>query len=1323
MSDALLAALSTKEIAAMQKDTYTINFNNISMLEFLRFASKISNLNFIFEDADLQFNVSVISEEPVTAKNVMAALAQVLRIHDLILLEQEGNVLITKSTRVAQVPPIIAAEQTEEPPPNALLVTRVFRIKNANPNTLATILRPFTSDTALIEVSAETRQLLITDIAVNVEQIGNLLMTLDSPHSSLEIDMYTAKVVSPEELISLTQQILSSFTEGNPLSFVAQKDTNAIFIVSTPHLIERAMTIMEDLDIPPKEVIVGKEAATRKNVFIYKVLHRSPQDIISELKGILAQMKQRGSLRPGLKQAIEGVEEAENTNSLIFLADEESLVELKNILTSLDMPTSTNVTYFVYKLQRAPQDQIKTSLMQLRDKLKASSDPDVDLIKAIDSMQWSEDTSSLIFTGRPAAIDKLKELLPTFDIVGPKGAPKSTFLIYTPQNLSGDELYQAIENTRRNLKDSGLANPSLLQTLTTMKWMPSTNSLLFTGDAQSLERIHAMLTTMDTSSLLTSKASEVFIYKPQFASPDQILSALQSLVPALEVSNSFNDQLLIKAIQDLKWNPETQTFTVTAAPITVERLKTLLASFDTPQSGTSPLTQTFFLYKLQHVKGDVLINELKQVAAKIPSTSFQSKNLLSAIENIEWLRSKNSLLITGSPDAIDQIKALLADFDVPSGTELNAQNFYIYKPQNLPAEELLAVLIDLGKELQTTGLKDPQLLETISTARYVPATNSLILAGSPESIDKVKTILSTIDVIKPSPTVQTIGNFTFLLYKIQHASAEQFMASLRTFSNALQKSNASDAQVAAAIEGMKYIRENNSVLFTGPESALQRIEAIALKFDVGTGRETAPSSRGGATFVIYNPKYLTGEDLIGVMCDFMDHLIATGISNPELFDTINNLKWIPKTSTLLISGTKDSIAQVQDLLDRFDIPTGSTVAPSIQTFDNTSFLVYKLQFHTGVDIQSALKQIAMNLSRGNNANTILSEAIDSLQWIQPTNSLIATGPQDVLIKIKELIQNIDVPLRQVFIEILVLETSLIDTQSFGLQWGSQLQYFNKTVLQTGNFPNTTAPSTNFGSVLQPIGASSTLSNTTIPFPTSGFDLGVVGDIIMHKGRSFLSLGSLLTAIQTDSDTVVVINQKIVTQDNRQSTIFVGQNVPYTGSLVTNQTNSTLTTANIEYRDVGVNLTITPILGEGDDITLDIIQDISSIVGGAPTVSNTDVTGITTNHAHMETRVTVPDNKFLALTGLINDTKQYTRTAIPCLGSLPVIGLLFSQNTRADSKGPNFIIFVRPKIINSIEDYKKITEHQEWLFKNETGFNAGKEQFDAGLDLVKLPEDE
>ncbi|HEY5259612.1 MAG TPA: hypothetical protein VIJ46_03115, partial [Rhabdochlamydiaceae bacterium] len=101
---------------------------------------------------------------------------------------------------------------------------------------------------------------------------------------------------------------------------------------------------------------------------------------------------------------------------------------------------------------------------------------------------------------------------------------------------------------------------------------------------------------------------------------------------------------------------------------------------------------------------------------------------------------------------------------------------------------------------------------------------------------------------------------------------------------------------------------------------------------------------------------------------------------------------------------------------------------------------------------------------------------------------------------------------------------------------------------------------------------------------------------------------------------------------------------------------------------------------------------------------------------------VPNDKFLVLSGMVQDTKDHFKSGLPCLGGLPVIGFAFSENDRSDQKN-NVIIFVRPHIIDTFDDYKKVTENQENLFRDQAGLPILKEYFDAGLDLVKTPEDE
>lgn len=232
---------------------------------------------------------------------------------------------------------------------------------------------------------------------------------------------------------------------------------------------------------------------------------------------------------------------------------------------------------------------------------------------------------------------------------------------------------------------------------------------------------------------------------------------------------------------------------------------------------------------------------------------------------------------------------------------------------------------------------------------------------------------------------------------------------------------------------------------------------------------------------------------------------------------------------------------------------------------------------------------------------------------------------------------------------------------------------------------------------------------------------MIGDVLFHKGKSFLSLGSLVNALQADSDSTIVMNPKIISQDNQNSKIFIGQNIPFIGSNVTNTSSNTTQSSNIEYRDVGTNLSITPKLGDDEVITLEISYNASA------QVPNTNggqggFNGIQTSQTQMTTRVHVPDQHFVVLSGMLQDTRLHYKTGIPCLGGLPIIGLAFSDNERLNNKS-NILIFIRPSIVHNMEELKELTEKQENKHRDLFERQFDKEEFDRALNMVKEARDE
>ncbi|MBX9743683.1 MAG: hypothetical protein K2X08_00550, partial [Chlamydiales bacterium] len=209
---------------------------------------------------------------------------------------------------------------------------------------------------------------------------------------------------------------------------------------------------------------------------------------------------------------------------------------------------------------------------------------------------------------------------------------------------------------------------------------------------------------------------------------------------------------------------------------------------------------------------------------------------------------------------------------------------------------------------------------------------------------------------------------------------------------------------------------------------------------------------------------------------------------------------------------------------------------------------------------------------------------------------------------------------------------------------------------------------------------------------------------------------------------IVMNPKLITQDSKTSSIFIGQNIPFTGSFVSNMQANTVNTTNIEYRDIGMSLTITPVLGNSDVVTLDIAFDQSSTVTAQSNQvivnsnGTTTLEGITTTKNTMQTTVHVPDDNFLILSGMVNSTRSKTVTGLPCLGGLPLIGAAFSTDVTVNDD-TNVVIFIRPHILNSLEDMRKISKAQEEFFRDQAGSPMLEHNFEEGMEMIKTVDDE
>ena len=470
--------------------------------------------------------------------------------------------------------------------------------------------------------------------------------------------------------------------------------------------------------------------------------------------------------------------------------------------------------------------------------------------------------------------------------------------------------------------------------------------------------------------------------------------------------------------------------------------------------------------------------------------------------------------------------------------------------------------------------------------------------------------------------------------------------------------NFSDVPIVEFIKFVSKIAEKTFIF---------NIKELDFKVSFISGKASSPSAIISALFQILEQHHFkTREE--------SDYVLIEKMSEREIRTKIGNLLDSHQLDQLPLS------YQTQDYLQSNFRSEGG-------------FHVYKLQYHKGSEILQAIKQVAV--SKRDETTSDLQASIESLQWIESTNSLVFSCSNEIAYEIQRLIKSLDTAQKQVFIEVLVIETDAREASEFGLEWGASGKFKNRLGMGVGNFSN--GPGNLLAQSLQSMSSTNTPTGASqIPFGR-GFDLGVIGDIIFHRGRSFLSLASLISALQKDGKISVVLNQKIITQDNKSSSIFVGDNIPFTGSVVQTIGASQQTTANIEYRDIGVSLKITPLLGDSDVITLDIQEEITEARDDLRELDSR-VNGIQTTKTNMSTRVHVPDQHFLVLSGMVKNSKTHKKTGIPCLGGLPWIGAAFSK-TKVEKEKRNILVFVRPQIIHSFEEYEKLSISQQNNYNN------------------------
>jgi len=396
---------------------------------------------------------------------------------------------------------------------------------------------------------------------------------------------------------------------------------------------------------------------------------------------------------------------------------------------------------------------------------------------------------------------------------------------------------------------------------------------------------------------------------------------------------------------------------------------------------------------------------------------------------------------------------------------------------------------------------------------------------------------------------------------------------------------------------------------------------------------------------------------------------------------------VPDTRTnslLLRSDNPGRIAQLRSLIEKLDVPAraiGSTRVIYLKHAEALK-LVEVLRGMLSAAAAGA-PGAAPGAPRSGGAPQSLIQADEA------TNSIIINASDTVYNNLRTVIEQLDIRRAQVYVEALIAEMNADRTDELGIQWAAAGQVGSRTVGALANFP-----------AANPSLAAAVASPAAAAAVTGGLAIAVLGDkVTLRDGTTVQSLGALARALESKSLGNILSTPTLLTLDNYQAKIVIGQNVPFvTGSFAAataagvGGVGAVNPFQTIERKDVGLTLRIKPQISEGSTIRLEIYQEVSSV---DPT-SRAGASDLVTNKRSLETKVVVDDGNTIVLGGLIQNTLQETMQAIPLLSDIPFLGALFRYKTE-ERKRTNLMIFLRPVIIRSVDDgYRVTVDRYEYL---------------------------
>ena len=681
----------------------------------------------------------------------------------------------------------------------------------------------------------------------------------------------------------------------------------------------------------------------------------------------------------------------------------------------------------------------------------------------------------------------------------------------------------------------------------------------------------------------------------------------------------------------------------------ISRLMNLIERFDV-DSGEDKLIVSFKDLKYVSV-GDAqnLLNTI--------STNLSGKGRKDIIHFVP-VNVKNQLAFIATQKTTNRLLTLLEKIDTPNAKGVMISFHQLKNASAAQVSNLLGQIFQTPPAILKDGkLKTPEF-QTIPP-KIIPFENILVILATPSIMQDILDLVEQIDIAKENVKLQ--------LAPLKYASAQVLAPLLSNiFSN--QVVAGQDKGATAPNSPIKIIAEPriNALILIAMPKVIDKILGLIANLDI---------PKGNTELQVVPLKYASASKIQGILSQVLNQTNVVKEGQEGGNPTSQNLVVTTDTrlNALIIYASSTLMQQALQLVKQLDIDAEQS---------RGNFKIYELQYAVAENIVKTLSKLTGNIVEVSKSQEVKAPETQqpsnnqiSISADQATNSLIVFGPSEIFVTLDKIIAQLDVPRVQVYIEALVMETNLNKSLDFGVDWTSTIPTAQGDGVITTGFPNGTPLTVE--SAAQKAGRHS---------------IGVIGGgALKFQDQTYLSFGAFIRASQNDSDINVLAHPELMMLNNQKSQINVSRVIPVATNSTTDANGRV--TDQIEFRDVGVILSIRPQISGDNHIRLEIEQKSSDVSPVSVGQSN----AITTFKRELKTTVISENNSIIVLGGLLNEQISQSENKVPGLGDIPLLGWFFRSEKNTYQK-TNLLMFIRPKIVRNRHDMIRVTEQAKKRYK-------------------------